>query len=106
MRRDDCQREPERNERTAPNGDDCGAGEVHYGDALQHACPSPLPPLKFGAQAPVERDADRKEQRAAPDNRPEEHQYALQSPMRTLYDVLCLKNTKPPYCISSRRIRY
>src|SRR3546814_18856638 len=37
MRRDDCQREPERNKRTAPNGDDCGAGEVHDGEAMQHA---------------------------------------------------------------------
>src|SRR3546814_5442034 len=69
MRRDVCQREPERNGRTAANGDDCGAGEVHDGDALQHVCPSQLPPVKFGAQAPVERDADRKEHRAAPDNR-------------------------------------
>src|SRR3546814_7800257 len=92
MRRDDCQREPERNERTAPNGDDCGAGEVHDGDALQHACPSQLPPVKFGAQAPVERDADRKEHRAAPDNsdpRSEEHTSDLPSLMRTQNDVFC-----------------
>src|SRR3546814_19034468 len=70
---DDRQPQSQRNDRAAPDGDDHRASEIYDGYALQHACPPQLIPIESRPQAPVERDADRDEQRPAPGNRTPGH---------------------------------
>src|SRR3546814_10933505 len=69
----DLQPQSQRNDRAAPDGDDHRASEIYDGYALQHACPPQLIPIESRPQAPVERDADREEQRPAPGNRTPGH---------------------------------